>query len=123
MEPDSTIELVGRIEGPLSLRLILQPCIAAIFGFVDGSKDAKIGAPPYFWSVANTPQVLRAELLKQGWARIGKVFILAFVFDCAFQYMTTKTIAILPSILVATVLAILPYLILRGLINRIQSRN
>jgi hypothetical protein len=49
MEPD-TFQLFGRFDGPLNLRLILQPCIAAIFGYLDGTKDARDGAPPYFWS-------------------------------------------------------------------------
>ena len=40
MEPDTTFQLFGRFDGPLNLRLILQPCIAAIFGYLDGTKDA-----------------------------------------------------------------------------------
>ena len=123
MEPESTFQLVGRLEGPLNLRLILQPCIAAIFGYLDGTKDAKTGAPPYFWSITNESREERRTLIKHGFSRISKVFILAFAFDCAFQYMTTKSIAILPSILVATILAILPYLFLRGLVNRVKSKG
>jgi hypothetical protein len=121
METETTFQLFGRFEGPLNLRLILQPCIAAIFGYLDGTKDAKAGAPPYFWSVTNMQREERRALIKHGWSRIGKVFILAFAFDCAFQYLTTKSIAILPSVLVATILAILPYLFFRGLINRVKS--
>ena len=112
-----------RLTGPLNLRLVLQPCIAAIFGYLDGSKDAKAGAPPYFWSVTNVPQEERRALIKHGWARIGKVFIIAFVLDCVFQYLTTGNIAIFGSILIAMILAILPYLFLRGAVNRWKSKN
>jgi hypothetical protein len=119
-ETETAFQLFGRLEGPLHLRLILQPCIAAIFGYLDGTKDAKAGAPPYFWSVTNMEREERRALIKHGWARIGKVFILAFAFDCVFQYLTIKSIAILPSILVATILAIIPYLFFRGLINRMK---
>ena len=112
-----------RLTGPLNLRLVLQPCIAAIFGYLDGSKDAKAGAPPYFWSVTNVPQEERRALIKHGWARIGKVFIIAFVLDCVFQYLTTGNIAIIGSILIAMILAILPYLFLRGAVNRWKSKN
>jgi hypothetical protein len=115
------IELFGRLDGPLNLRLILQPCIAAIFGFLDGSKDAKAGAPPYFWSVTQETQAARMKLIKHGWGRIGKVLVIAFALDMLFQYLVTNSVAILGSILVAAILAILPYLIFRGLINRIMS--
>ena len=121
METETTFQLFGRFEGPLHLRLILQPCIAAIFGYLDGTKDAKAGAPPYFWSMKDMPRDDRTVAIKHGWSRIGKVFILALAFDCVFQFLTTKSIAVLPSILVATILAILPYLFFRGLINRIKS--
>lgn len=122
MEPD-TFQLFDRLEGPLHLRLILQPCIAAIFGYLDGVKDARAGAPPYFWRVANVPQAERQALIKHGCASVGKVFILAFLFDCVFQYVSFKSIAILPAIAVAVILAILPYLFLRGLVNRLKSRG
>ena len=36
MEPDTAFQLFDRFEGSLHLRLILQPCIAAIFGYLDG---------------------------------------------------------------------------------------
>ncbi|MCK5496672.1 MAG: hypothetical protein KAI80_09695 [Hyphomicrobiaceae bacterium] len=75
MEPDTTFQLFGRFDGPLNLRLILQPCIAAIFGYLDGTKDAKAGAPPYFWKVTNVSQQERQALIKHGWASIGKVTI------------------------------------------------
>ncbi len=123
MEPDTTFQLFGRFDGPLNLRLILQPCIAAIFGYLDGVKDARAGAPPYFWAVTNVPQQERRALIKHGWASIGKVLTLAFLFDCAFQYVSYKSVAILPAITVAAILAILPYLFFRGLINRVKSRG
>ena len=107
MEPDTTFQLFGRFDGPLNLRLILQPTIAAIFGYLDGAKDARAGAPPYFWSVATVSVEERRTLIKHGWARIGKVFILAFALDCAFQFAVHKSIAILPAVLIASILAIL----------------
>ena len=87
MEPDTTFQLFGRFDGPLNLRLILQPTIAAIFGYLDGTKDAKDGAPPYFWSVTNVSKLERQALIKHGWASVGKVFILAFIFA---QYVRVK---------------------------------
>jgi len=118
-----TFQLFDRFDGPLNLRLILQPCIAAIFGYLDGTKDAKAGAPPYFWKVTQAPQPERRALIKHGWASIGKVLTLAFAFDCAFQYVSYNSIAILSAVTVAAILAVLPYLFFRGLINRLKSRG
>ena len=120
---NETIEGLGRLNGPLSLRLFLQPAIAAIIGFRDGARDSDKGAPPYFWSLAHVPQDERRNLIRNGWASVGKVFIIAFVLDCVFQYLVTSSVAILGALAVAVILAILPYLLFRGAINRWKSRS
>ena len=119
---NEVIEWFGRIEGPLNLRLLLQPTIAAVFGYRDGAKDALNGAPPYFWNVTNTPPEERQQLIRGGWASIGKVFTIALLLDGLFQYLVTGNIAIAGSITVAVILAVLPYVFLRGAVNRWKSR-
>ncbi len=116
------IEWFGRIEGPLNLRLLLQPTIAAVFGYRDGAKDALNGAPPYFWNVTNAPPEERQQLIRGGWASTGKVFTIALLLDCLFQYLVTGTVAIAGAVLVAAILAILPYVFIRGAVNRWKSR-
>ena len=44
-------DLLGRLDGPLHLRFILQPLMAAIFAIVDGIKDGKADKPVYFWAL------------------------------------------------------------------------
>jgi hypothetical protein len=112
------IEWFGRLGGPLNLRLLLQPTIAAIFGYRDGVKDARSGAPPYFWNVTQVPSDERRSLIRNGWESVGKVFIIAVVLDCLFQYLVAGSVAIIGAVVVAIILAILPYLLLRGAINR-----
>ncbi len=51
------------------------------------------------------------------------MFTLAFIFDCVFQYAVYKSISILPALTVAAILAVLPYLFFRGLINRFKSKG
>ena len=55
--------LVGRVYGPMSFRLIIQPLMAAIFAFRDGRKDAREGKVPYFWALFTSPEH-RRELLR-----------------------------------------------------------
>jgi len=115
------IEWFGRLGGPLNLRLLLQPTIAAIFGYRDGVKDALHGAPPYFWNVTHVSPEERQQLIRHGWASIGKVFVIAFVLDCLFQFLATGYVAVVGAIVAASILAILPYLFFRGAVNRWKS--
>lgn len=110
--------MADRISGPLHFRLLLQPVMAAIFAIIAGLKDAREGRAPYFWSLFTDP-VNRAEMLKDGWKGVGKVFVLAIVLDVIFQIKVLQFVYPGEAIIVAIALAILPYLILRGLVTRI----
>ena len=111
-----------RIDGPMKFRLLLQPLMASIFAIMAGLKDAKAGKPPFFWALLNNPAP-RTDMLKDGWKGIGKVFILALVLDVVFQVIALKTVYPMEAILVAFLLAIVPYLILRGPANRLAPRR
>ena len=111
-----------RVDGPFKFRLILQPLMASIFAVMAGLKDARAGRAPYFWGLLNNPEH-RADLLRDGWKSVGKVFVLAVVLEVAFQLIVLKTVYPLEAVFVALVLAILPYLVLRGLATRLASRR
>jgi hypothetical protein len=63
-------------------------------------------------------------MLKEGWKSIGKVFTLAVVLDIVYQLIEHRW-RVYPgeAILVAIILAIIPYLLVRGPINRIFRRR
>jgi hypothetical protein len=107
-----------RVEGPLHFRFVLQPVMAVIFATIGGVRDAKVGKGPYFWSLFSDPQH-RTELLKDGWKSIGKVFILAIVLDVIFQIRELHTVYPGEALIVALLLAIIPYLLVRGLVTRL----
>lgn len=114
--------LAGRVSGPMKFRLILQPIMASIIAIFAGLQDAKAGKPPYFWALFTQP-THRAEMLKDGWKSVGKIFILAVVLDVVYQWIVLKFVYPGEVIIVAFILAIVPYLILRGLVNRIASKK
>lgn len=122
MEPETLFQLIGRLDGPLHFRFLLQPLVAAIIGYRDGAKDARTGAPPYFGMLTQVGRQERRAMTREAWSSIGKVFVLAFVLDCVFQYLVYKSIGIVAALLIAAVLALVPYLLMRGLVNRIISR-
>jgi len=62
-------------------------------------------------------------MLKDGWQDVGKVFILAVVLDVIYQWIVQRFVYPGEVIIVAFVLAIVPYLLLRGLVNRIARRK
>jgi hypothetical protein len=113
-------DMSDRITGPMKFRLILQPVMASIFAIVAGLKDAKLGNPPYFWSLF-TDSGHRAEMLRDGWKSVGKVFVLAMVLDIVFQIRVLNTVYPGEVVIVAFLLAIVPYLLLRGLVTRLMQ--
>jgi hypothetical protein len=110
--------LFGRLGGPFHFRFIMQPAMAIIFALIDGVKDARLGRPAYFWAMVKN-QGQRRELLKIGWKRIGKIFILAVILDVIYQIKVHHWFYPGETLIVAILLAIVPYLLVRGPINRV----
>ena len=115
-------DLTGRVSGPMKFRLLLQPVMASIFAIRSGLNDARIGKPPYFWSLLTEP-AHRADMVKDGWRSVGTVFVLALVLDVAYQIIVLRFVYPVEALMVAFALAIAPYLILRGLVNRLSSER
>src|SRR5436190_1145999 len=109
--------LIARLTGPLQFRLLLQPAVAAIFAIRAGLNDARDKRPPYFWSIFSD-SVQRAELLREGWKAVGKVFLMAFAVDACYQFIELHWFYPGEALIVATLLAIIPYLLIRGPVNR-----
>jgi hypothetical protein len=110
--------LFGRLDGPLHFRFFMQPAMAILFAVIDGIKDAKLGRPAYFWAMVKNPDQ-RKELLKIGWKRISKIFILAVILDVIYQIKVYHWFYPGETLIVAILLAIVPYLLVRGPIERL----
>jgi hypothetical protein len=114
-------QLLARVSGPMKFRLVLQPCMAAFFAIRAGLADAKAGKSPYFWGLL-TDHGQRVEMLKDGWKSVGRVFILALVLDAVYQIIVIHFVYPGEMVIVAIILAIVPYLILRGLVTRFARK-
>ncbi len=110
--------LADRLHGPLTFRLILQPIMALSFAVRDGYRDALAGRPPYFWAVFTDPHH-RRSLLAEGWKAVVRVYVLALIIDGVYQVMVFRWIYPIEALVVAFLLAFLPYLLTRGPVNRI----
>jgi hypothetical protein len=114
-------QLLARVTGPMKFRLVLQPAMAIFFAVRGGLKDAREGKPPYFWGLF-TDRGEREAMLKNGWKSVGKVFILAAALDAIYQFIELRWFYPGEAVIVAIILAIVPYLLVRGPVNRIARR-
>jgi hypothetical protein len=111
-------ELVGRVHGPMTFRLILQPLTAAILAIRAAMRDAREGRPAYGWAlVTDAPR--RRALLREGWKEVAKVFVAAVIIDLIYEVIVFHRIYPGQSLIVAAILALLPYPLIRGSVNRI----
>jgi hypothetical protein len=114
-------ELFGRLHGPFAFRFVLQPVMAGLLALHDGLSDARQGKPPHFWTMLTQPSQ-RMALLREGWHRVARLLVLGVVMDVLYQVIEFKTIHPLQLVVIVIGLAFVPYLLLRGPINRIASR-
>ena len=114
--------LIDRVSGPMKFRLILQPLMATIFAIRSGLKDAKEGKPAYFWALF-TDSSHRRDMLRDGWKSVGKVFVIAIIIDVVYQLIVFRWVYPVEALLVAAILAFVPYLLIRGPVNRIARHK
>jgi len=106
----------------MKFRLILQPLMAIIFAVRSGLKDAKEGKPAYFWALFTDPDN-RRDMLRSGWKSVGKVFVIAIIIDLVYQLIVFRWFYPGEALLVAIILAFIPYLLIRGPVNRIARHK
>ena len=111
-------DFINRFDGPLHFRLLVQPVIAIVFAVRDGRRDAREGRSAYLWSLLTDPDE-RSYLVESGWKGISKVFVLAFALDVIYQFIEWRGLKPLQALLTAIVLAVIPYALLRGPVNRL----
>jgi len=115
-------ELLGRSSGPLHLRLLIQPIVASVLAIKAGLRDARAGDPPFLWAVYNQPRE-RRRLIRTAWHHIAKLFVLAFLIDVVYQVFVLNSFHFLQSLIVAIVVAVVPYVLLRGTITRLAWKK
>ena len=110
--------LVGRGGGPMSFRLIVQPTVAIALAIRAGLTDARSGRPAFFWAVLASADH-RRELVQHGWQDVSTVFVVAVVLDVIYQLIVHRGVYVLEVFITAALLAIIPYILVRGPVNRI----
>lgn len=102
----------------MTFRIVLQPMMAALLAIRAGLKDAREGRPPYLWTILKDPEA-RTGLIREGWKATARVFVLAVIMDIIYQLIVQRWIYPSEVVIVAIVLAIVPYVLIRGPVTRI----
>jgi hypothetical protein len=111
-------EIAARITGPLGFRFIIQPLVAILLGVLDGIGDNKSGSPPYVVHFFTHPEK-RWALLKSAGVSALKPIIVGIIIDAIAQYLIFNTIHPMEAVVVGTMIIAIPYVITRGLVNRV----
>ena len=115
-------EIAARLHGPMKFRLVIQPLVAAIFAIRAGLADARAGRPAFLWGLFTHPEQ-RGARLKSGFKDVAKVFTMATVMDLIYQFIIDRHVHVVSALILAAVLCFIPYLLLRGPINRLARRK
>ena len=102
----------------MRFRFLLQPLMAALAAIHDGREDARAGRSPYFMTVLRNPQE-RVGRLREGLNATARIILLGLVMDVIYQLIVLKTFYPNEALVIALLLAFVPYLIIRGLVFRI----
>jgi hypothetical protein len=111
-------DIFDRPGGPMMFRFILQPVMAFIAALHDGIKDARTGRSPYFWTVLTDPNK-RGGRLREGLISTARIILLGLGMDAIYQATVLKTFYPGEAVIVAILLAFVPYLLLRGPVERV----
>lgn len=105
--------VLARTDGHFKLRFVLQPTMAALIARRAGLRDARQGRPAFLWAAVSGAAV-RTQLLHGGWQDIRTLFLVAATLDAVYQLITIQNIYPVELLFTATLLALLPYVLLRG---------
>jgi tryptophan-rich sensory protein len=109
---------LARPSGPMKFRFVLQPVMAAVFAARDGIKDARTGRMPFLSAMLYRPG-RRVERIEEALNATARIILLGIVMDVIYQYIVLRRFYPAEAVIVAIVLAFLPYVVMRGPVARI----
>jgi hypothetical protein len=114
-------DIAERPGGPMSFRFLLQPTMAFIAALHDGIQDARVHRTPYLRAILREP-VERGDRLREGLFATSRLVLLGLGMDAIYQWRGLGTFYPGEALLITFLLAVVPYLVLRGPISVIARR-
>jgi hypothetical protein len=112
----------GMFGGRFQIRLFLQPILALLLGIRYGVRDAREGKTPFFLSLFEG-KGHGSAILKQGLRDAIVPLCVAFIIDGILQRLILGHIRLLGAVIVGALLVFLPFIIGRGISNRIWTHG
>ena len=102
-------------------RFVLQPIVALLVALRDGVHDARTGRDPFLWTVITNPAQRRGRV-EEALIATSRIILLGLVMDIIYQWIEFDSFHPAEAVIIALLLAFLPYVLLRGLVTRIARR-
>ncbi len=117
-------DMLARTDGPMTFRFLLQPIMAIITAGIDGYRDAVLGRTPYFHKLLfGGRSGSRVLTFREGFSAVARILLLGVAMDVIYQFKVFGSFSHpLETLVIAVVLAFIPYLLLRGPIARVVRR-
>ena len=113
--------MLDRPGGPFVFRFVLQPIMATVAALRDGLHDARAGRAPFLWTVLTDPAQRRGRL-DEALIATSRIVLLGLAMDTVYQVIEFDTFHPAEAVIIALLLAFVPYVVLRGLVTRIARR-
>jgi len=113
--------MLDRPGGPFVFRFVLQPIMAMAAALRDGVSDARKGRAPFLWTVLTDPSQRRGRL-DEALIATSRIVLLGLAIDTVYQVIEFEAFHPAEALIIALMLAFLPYVLLRGLVTRIAHR-
>jgi hypothetical protein len=110
--------MIDRTGGAMTFRFFLQPIMASIAALFDGVKDARAGRSYYLRTILTDP-AKRTGRLHEGLISTARVILLGLCMDVIYQFIEFETFHPAEAVIIALLLAFVPYVLLRGPVARI----
>jgi hypothetical protein len=114
-------DIAERPGGPMSFRFLLQPTMAFIAALHDGIQDARVHRTPYLRAILRDP-AQRGDRLREGLFATARLVLLGLGMDAIYQWRVLGTFYPGEALLITFLLAVVPYLLLRGPVSLIARR-
>lgn len=116
-------DMLGRADGPMTFRFFLQPTMALLMALRDGIKDAKAGREPYWSYIRDADPLHRKAAWRGAVTAVARILLLGVAMDVIYQFRVFGGFRYpLETLVISVLLALVPYLLLRGPITRIARR-
>jgi hypothetical protein len=104
----------------MHFRVILQPFMAALKAARDGYKDAKLGRTAFGVHLVSEPSARKADV-NEALVATSQIILLGLAMDTIYQIVIDQSFYPFEAVVVAILLAFLPYVILRGPFRRLAG--